>query len=237
MADQRRAIAGIIDRPHGVRATYLSGCKCPKCRRANTTHAQESVANKKVLLSLGIRQSNRCAICEKVGGLVVDHVSGPNLVRGALCGKCNAGLGKLGDSASSVRAAIEYLRRAPIVGEYVRVGRGKVSPAPLRLCITPSRLMATCPCPECRYIIAERQRAQNYGITRDQFESMLKDRQGRCDICKRQSLIEVDHIHGTTLIRGMLCGRCNTGLGKFGDTLEGLLPALVYLEGVKVSAK
>ena len=42
--------------------------------------------------------------------------------------------------------------------------------------------------------------------------------------------IVFDHNHTTNKFRGWLCGRCNTGLGLFGDKLEILELAIKYLK-------
>ena len=53
----------------------------------------------------------------------------------------------------------------------------------------------------------------------------------RCDCChKKTKKLESDHIHGTFIFRGWVCTECNTGIGKLGDNLEGLLQAAVFLE-------
>lgn len=53
---------------------------------------------------------------------------------------------------------------------------------------------------------------------------------GCCEICGRKSdKLVVDHIHGTEIIRGLLCHSCNTGLGKLGDNMEGLEAAMRYV--------
>ena len=52
----------------------------------------------------------------------------------------------------------------------------------------------------------------------------------RCECCHKKTKLELDHIHGTTIFRGWLCKVCNSGMGKLGDNLEGLLQAAVYLE-------
>jgi len=51
-----------------------------------------------------------------------------------------------------------------------------------------------------------------------------------CDNCHKNKKLEVDHIHGTTKVRGWLCSNCNRGIGALGDTLEGVFQATVYLE-------
>jgi hypothetical protein len=68
----------------------------------------------------------------------------------------------------------------------------------------------------------------------------VKEQDGLCACCgekqdyktvdgKGQELF-VDHCHETGRIRGLLCGRCNTGIGILGDTLDHLKKAVTYLE-------
>ena len=56
-----------------------------------------------------------------------------------------------------------------------------------------------------------------------------------CECCgtvaSRKSLA-LDHCHISELFRGWLCSDCNTGLGFFGDSIEGLMNAVRYLERV-----
>lgn len=40
----------------------------------------------------------------------------------------------------------------------------------------------------------------------------------------------IDHDHETDLIRGIICASCNQGLGKLGDTLEGIKSAYEYMQ-------
>jgi hypothetical protein len=40
----------------------------------------------------------------------------------------------------------------------------------------------------------------------------------------------VDHDHNTGQFRGWLCFACNTGLGMFGDSADGMRGAIQYLE-------
>ena len=54
-----------------------------------------------------------------------------------------------------------------------------------------------------------------------------------CKCCHGKKILQIDHIHGTTLFRGWVCRNCNTGVGSLGDTLEGVLQASIYLENDK----
>jgi hypothetical protein len=55
----------------------------------------------------------------------------------------------------------------------------------------------------------------------------------RCECCRVKTKLQPDHIHGSYIFRGWLCGRCNTAMGKLGDNLEGILQAAIYLENDK----
>ena len=48
-------------------------------------------------------------------------------------------------------------------------------------------------------------------------------------ICK----LHIDHDHKTKKIRGLLCHKCNNGLGNFRDNIENLDRAKKYLERIK----
>ena len=57
---------------------------------------------------------------------------------------------------------------------------------------------------------------------------------GACDICGgtptgRTKRLSIDHNHATGVFRGMLCGKCNTGLGMFKDDITLLEKAAQYL--------
>lgn len=78
----------------------------------------------------------------------------------------------------------------------------------------------------------------NYGITPEQFAAERDKRGGLCDICKNppngkghHAILHVDHDHRTNTNRGLLCGRCNLGLGLFLDDEDRLAAAIVYLRG------
>ncbi len=66
------------------------------------------------------------------------------------------------------------------------------------------------------------------------YQYMLDQQNGVCAICglkdKTGRALAIDHDHKTNLVRGLLCGSCNRGLGLFGDSYERLLEATKYLE-------
>lgn len=75
----------------------------------------------------------------------------------------------------------------------------------------------------------------NYGLTREQWHEILANQGGRCAIClteepKGRGQWHVDHDHATGKVRGLLCARCNRGLGLFSDSLALLRATVSYLE-------
>jgi len=65
---------------------------------------------------------------------------------------------------------------------------------------------------------------------RRQYLKNAPPKPDHCDNCHKNKKLQIDHIHGTTKIRGWVCVTCNSGIGALGDTLEGVLQAAVYLE-------
>jgi Recombination endonuclease VII len=56
-------------------------------------------------------QGGKCAICDEVKPLCVDHDHITNKVRQLLCNTCNGGIGFLKDNLELVERAADYLRR------------------------------------------------------------------------------------------------------------------------------
>lgn len=53
-----------------------------------------------------------------------------------------------------------------------------------------------------------------------------------CECCGRapgKKALSLDHCHETGVFRGWLCGKCNTGIGSLGDTLDAIDRARDYL--------
>ena len=70
-----------------------------------------------------------------------------------------------------------------------------------------------------------------YGISEDEYEQILKDQDFVCAICNEPSekTLAIDHDHNTGRIRGLLCHRCNTGIGLFNDNPDTMDRAISYL--------
>ena len=52
---------------------------------------------------------------------------------------------------------------------------------------------------------------------------------GAHETTSTHSRLHIDHCHDTGLFRGLLCMRCNTGLGAFNDNVEVLSKAIEYV--------
>lgn len=72
---------------------------------------------------------------------------------------------------------------------------------------------------------------RNYGITYEQYLERYNSQGGICPICKIFRLVlSVDHDHKTNKIRGLVCNKCNTGMGHLKDNIKNLKNAIIYLE-------
>lgn len=74
------------------------------------------------------------------------------------------------------------------------------------------------------------------GCSVEEYQKLHLEQDGQCKICLtrvghvskngKEARLAVDHCHKTGKIRGLLCGKCNMGLGLLEDKLE---QALDYL--------
>jgi len=72
----------------------------------------------------------------------------------------------------------------------------------------------------------------HYGINLQEYNRLYDEQGGRCLICEVEApkgQLAVDHDHNTSQVRGLLCMRCNKGLGFFRDDVAFLLRAVDYL--------
>lgn len=75
-------------------------------------------------------------------------------------------------------------------------------------------------------------RHREHGLTPEAYTRLYEEQHGCCAICKRSFenvKVYVDHCHTTLRVRGLLCPRCNSGLGMFRDSSEFLQRAIDYV--------
>lgn len=91
--------------------------------------------------------------------------------------------------------------------------------------------------PERARINFSRSRYKRNGMDPVEAARVRREHSGCCDCCGRDKSggngWAVDHDHTTGRVRGVLCNWCNTAIGRLGDTLEGVLKAVRYLEKSK----
>ena len=97
---------------------------------------------------------------------------------------------------------------------------------------------------------AERARhyKRKFGITIEQYEDLHKSQNGVCAICRKPEIscdsksglrrsLAVDHCHKTGKIRGLLCWRCNTVIGKLEECPILLRQMIFYLYKSKIEVQ
>jgi thymidine kinase len=88
----------------------------------------------------------------------------------------------------------------------------------------------------CKECFAIRNRKRLYGTSEEWRIATLAAQGGACAICKfipgpNDYDLCVDHIHGTDIVRGLPCFKCNLGIGHFKDDTAILNKAIAYLNG------
>ena len=83
---------------------------------------------------------------------------------------------------------------------------------------------------------------KRYGLTPAAWDAMLAAQDGKCSVCATSTpggygTWHIDHDHACcsgvnscgSCVRGLLCARCNLGLGYFNDSPDTLASAMAYL--------
>ncbi len=74
-----------------------------------------------------------------------------------------------------------------------------------------------------------------YRLTRKQWQAIFEMQQGCCAICRISQddlgyTLEIDYDQNKGKVRGLLCKKCNLGIGMFGEDVENINKAIRYLE-------
>lgn len=194
-------------------------------------------------------QGDLCAVCRRAPANHVDHDHGTGLVRGILCFSCNGALGQFKDDSSVLERAIQYLAQPRLLcasigthaagyvrrcfacrenksrGLFVRPTSGKEGSPFCRQCYDRRDFV-----PEIGALIRRHYRlSRRYGIGLEQYARLEELQAGRCAICSHNRIEAVDHDHNLGIVRGLLCGSCNTGMGQLRDDPAIIRRAIDYL--------
>lgn len=82
---------------------------------------------------------------------------------------------------------------------------------------------------------------KRYGLNLKEYKILLKYQNSVCAICKQKETrkdshsnnvtkLSIDHCHKSGKVRGILCNKCNNGLGRFKDDIKLLKSAIDYLK-------
>lgn len=80
-----------------------------------------------------------------------------------------------------------------------------------------------------------------YGLTPKTWNALFESQGRRCAICRIEEngakRFHVDHCHDTGVVRGILCTKCNIGIGALRDDSDLVMRAFLYLENFLVVAE
>jgi len=73
---------------------------------------------------------------------------------------------------------------------------------------------------------------KRYGLETSDVDEMLEAQGNACAICREvfNDNHHIDHDHQSGKVRGLLCGKCNRGIGMFSDDPDRLVSAIKYLK-------
>lgn len=78
-----------------------------------------------------------------------------------------------------------------------------------------------------------------YKLSPTDYAAMVVTQAGRCAICNKDNegkILCVDHDHVTGTVRGLVCRKCNLGLGCFDDSYTIIVAATAYLKKWKTDS-
>jgi hypothetical protein len=82
---------------------------CDECRKIVNRESKMRILYKITVDEANDILSSGCGICGSTIDLCIDHCHDKNVIRGALCRRCNMAIGLFNDDANKMAKAIEYL--------------------------------------------------------------------------------------------------------------------------------
>lgn len=79
---------------------------------------------------------------------------------------------------------------------------------------------------------SHKQTLKKYNITEAHYNNLLREQNYGCAICRGNNggrRLCIDHDHEENIVRGLLCGRCNIGIGYLLDNTDIIKSAVDYL--------
>ncbi len=120
-----------------------------------------------------------------------------------------------------------------LLDEYYVVNKGRHRTRTCKLCYNNRTKLYKAANPEKVAALTRASRIRRtYGITAKTNETMLILQNYRCAICREKitkTTSHIDHDHVDNTVRGILCPKCNMGLGLFNDNVDLLELAVNYL--------
>lgn len=74
----------------------------------------------------------------------------------------------------------------------------------------------------------------SYGLDQEKYDALVTN---GCQLCGSLTAgaYHLDHCHTTGVFRGLLCSKCNNGLGMLGDSIASLEKAIEYLKHTNIN--
>lgn len=186
------------------------------------------------------KSNGTCEICNKKHNkLHVDHDHQTGKVRGMLCPQCNMSLGLFQDNIDLLANSILYLDYYKI--ESISIVR--TIPIDTILCLRCDSIKYKSEfqekikvCNECLKNTKNKNKINHdilldHSISENLYIKICQRHNKKCAICQVESdNLHLDHCHITNNIRGLLCMKCNFGLGLFYDKINYIKNAIEYLK-------
>lgn len=83
----------------------------------------------------------------------------------------------------------------------------------------------------CKKCNVDRFRLRFFGLSLDDYKQMISLQESKCKICgETTDDLCIDHCHDSGNVRGLLCRKCNSGIGLLQDSVILLESAINYLK-------